>query len=41
MQVSPIEIEITFLAQPDKLITDVSIAGVSGGRTSIECILCA
>ncbi|KAG2032682.1 hypothetical protein BDR03DRAFT_935905 [Suillus americanus] len=38
MQVSPVEIENTILAQPDKLITDVSVAGVSGGRTSDERI---
>jgi hypothetical protein len=38
MQVSPAEIENTMLAQPDKLITDVSVAGVSGGRTSDERI---
>jgi acyl-CoA synthetase (AMP-forming)/AMP-acid ligase II len=38
MQVSPVEIENTMLEQPDKLITDVSIAGVSGGRTSDERI---
>ncbi|KAG2123809.1 hypothetical protein DEU56DRAFT_828795 [Suillus clintonianus] len=36
MQVSPVEIEDTLLAQPDKLITDASVAGVSGGRTSDE-----
>lgn len=36
MQVSPVEIENTILAQPDKLISDVSVAGVSGGRTSDE-----
>ncbi|KAG1758293.1 hypothetical protein EDD22DRAFT_972261 [Suillus occidentalis] len=36
MQVSPVEIENTILAQPDKLIVDVSVAGVSGGRTSDE-----
>ncbi|KAG1735173.1 hypothetical protein EDB19DRAFT_1910741 [Suillus lakei] len=41
MQVSPIEIENTILAQPDKLITDVSVAGISGGRTSDERIPCA
>ncbi|KAG1882795.1 hypothetical protein F4604DRAFT_1678288 [Suillus subluteus] len=35
MQVSPIEIENTILAQPDKLITDVSVAGVSGGRAAL------
>jgi len=38
VQVSPIEIENTLLAHPDKLITDVSVAGVSGGRTSDERI---
>ncbi|KAG0708432.1 hypothetical protein DFH29DRAFT_870961 [Suillus ampliporus] len=38
MQVSPAEIESTILAQPDKLITDVTVAGVSGGRTSDERI---
>jgi hypothetical protein len=38
MQVSPIEIENTLLAHPDKLIIDVSVAGVSGGRTSDERI---
>ncbi|KAG2033465.1 hypothetical protein BDR03DRAFT_967553 [Suillus americanus] len=38
MQVSPVEIENTILAQPDKLITDVSVAGVTGGRTSDERI---
>ncbi|KAG2362830.1 hypothetical protein BDR07DRAFT_1357078 [Suillus spraguei] len=38
MQVSPVEIENVILAQPDKLITDVSVAGVSGGRTSDERI---
>ncbi|KAG1742243.1 uncharacterized protein EDB91DRAFT_1236930 [Suillus paluster] len=31
MQVSPVEIENTIPAQPDKLITDVSVAGISGG----------
>ncbi|KAG2123811.1 hypothetical protein DEU56DRAFT_904108 [Suillus clintonianus] len=36
MQVSPVEIENLLLAQPDKLIIDVSVAGVSGGRTSDE-----
>ncbi|KAG2147416.1 uncharacterized protein EDB93DRAFT_1104094 [Suillus bovinus] len=38
MQVSPVEIEDTILAQPDKLITDVSVAGILGGRTSDERI---
>ncbi|KAG1722895.1 hypothetical protein EDB19DRAFT_1859208 [Suillus lakei] len=38
MQVSPVEIENTLLAHPDKLITDVSVAGVSGGRTLDERI---
>lgn len=36
VQVSPVEIEDTLLAQPDKLIIDVTVAGVSGGRTSDE-----
>ncbi|KAF9222994.1 acetyl-CoA synthetase-like protein [Gyrodon lividus] len=36
MQVSPMEIEETLLRQPDKLIIDVSVAGVSGGRTADE-----
>jgi acyl-CoA synthetase (AMP-forming)/AMP-acid ligase II len=36
MQVSPVEIENTLLAHPDKLIIDVSVAGVSGGRISDE-----
>ncbi|KAG2362835.1 hypothetical protein BDR07DRAFT_1484318 [Suillus spraguei] len=38
MQVSPVEIENTLLSQPDKLIIDVCVAGVSGGRTSDERI---
>jgi hypothetical protein len=38
MQVSPVEIENTLLAQPDGLITDVTVAGVSGGRTVDERI---
>lgn len=38
VQVSPVEIEGTILAQPDKLVIDVSVAGVSGGRTSDERI---
>ncbi|KAG0706265.1 hypothetical protein DFH29DRAFT_980527 [Suillus ampliporus] len=38
IQVSPFEIENALLDQPDKLITDVSVAGVSGGRTSDERI---
>jgi acyl-CoA synthetase (AMP-forming)/AMP-acid ligase II len=36
MQVSPTEIEDTLLAQPDSLITDVAVVGVSGGRTVDE-----
>ena len=36
MQVSPIEIENVLLSQPDKLISDATVAGVSGGRTSDE-----
>lgn len=35
-QVSPVEIENCLLDQPDKLISDVTVAGVSGGRTSDE-----
>ena len=35
-QVSPHEIETVLRAQPDKLIVDVCVAGVSGGRTSDE-----
>ncbi|KAJ7641374.1 hypothetical protein FB45DRAFT_900036 [Roridomyces roridus] len=35
-QVSPKEIEDALFAQPDKLISDVTVAGVSGGRTADE-----
>jgi len=35
-QVSPTEIEAALRAHPDHLIIDVSVAGVSGGRTSDE-----
>lgn len=35
-QVSPVEIEEVLMAHPKKLISDVSVAGVSGGRTSDE-----
>ncbi|KAG0706739.1 hypothetical protein DFH29DRAFT_980202 [Suillus ampliporus] len=38
MQVSPVEIEDTLLSHPNKLITDATVAGVSGGRTSDERI---
>ncbi|KAG2362836.1 hypothetical protein BDR07DRAFT_1405854 [Suillus spraguei] len=38
LQVSPVEIENTLLVHPDKLIIDVSVAGVSGGRTLDERI---
>jgi hypothetical protein len=38
LQVSPVEIEDTLLVHPDKLIIDVSVAGVSGGRTLDERI---
>jgi len=38
MQVSPVEIEDTLLAHPGKLIIDVTVAGVTGGRTSDERI---
>lgn len=37
-QVSPTEIEDVLRAHPDRLIVDVSVAGVSGGRTSDEKI---
>jgi len=36
MQVSPMEIEEALLRQPDNLIIDVTVAGVSGGRTADE-----
>jgi len=35
-QVSPVEIENCLLEHPGKLISDVTVAGVSGGRTSDE-----
>ncbi|KAF8962987.1 hypothetical protein BDZ97DRAFT_1758944 [Flammula alnicola] len=35
-QVSPVEIENCLLAHPAKLITDATVAGVSGGRTDDE-----
>ncbi|KAI0647999.1 acetyl-CoA synthetase-like protein [Trametes meyenii] len=35
-QVSPTEIENALLAHPEKFILDVTVAGVSGGRTSDE-----
>ena len=35
-QVSPTEIENVLLAYPDRLVSDVTVAGVSGGRTSDE-----
>ncbi|KAG2336454.1 acetyl-CoA synthetase-like protein [Suillus weaverae] len=38
MHVSPVEIEKTLLAHPDKLIIDASVAGVSGRRTWDERI---
>jgi acyl-CoA synthetase (AMP-forming)/AMP-acid ligase II len=34
--VSPVEIEGVLLAHPQRLIADVTVAGVSGGRTSDE-----
>ena len=37
-QVSPVEIENCLLEHPGKLINDVTVAGVSGGRTSDEKI---
>jgi acyl-coenzyme A synthetase/AMP-(fatty) acid ligase len=36
IQVSPLEIENVLLAHPGKLIIDVTVAGVNGGRTSDE-----
>lgn len=36
IQVSPVEIEDVILSHPEKLIIDVTVAGVSGGRTSDE-----
>jgi acyl-CoA synthetase (AMP-forming)/AMP-acid ligase II len=36
MQVAPSEIEDTMLAEPNKLIGNVAVAGVSGGRTADE-----
>ena len=36
MQVSPTEIEETLLRHPEGLVVDVSVAGVSGGRTADE-----
>lgn len=36
LQVSPTEIEDALIAHPGKLISDVCVAGVSGGRTSDE-----
>ncbi|KAJ7893270.1 hypothetical protein B0H13DRAFT_2527619 [Mycena leptocephala] len=36
IQVSPNEIEDVLFAHPEKLISDVSVAGVSGGRTADE-----
>lgn len=38
MQVSPVEIENILLAHPDRLISDVTVAGVLGGRTADEKI---
>ena len=35
-QVSPTEIENALLAFPERLVADVTVAGVSGGRTSDE-----
>ena len=35
-QVSPTEIENALLAYPDRLVSDVAVAGVPGGRTSDE-----
>ena len=38
VQVSPSEIEVALMAQPDGLIKDVAVAGVSGGPTQDEKI---
>ncbi|KAF7293339.1 hypothetical protein MKEN_01463900 [Mycena kentingensis (nom. inval.)] len=38
VQVSPKEIEDVLFAHPDKLVSDVTVAGVSGGRTADEKI---
>lgn len=38
VQVSPSELESVLLVQPDGLLDDVAVAGVSGGRTSDEKI---
>ena len=35
-QVSPTEIENAVLSYPDRLVSDVAVAGVSGGRTADE-----
>lgn len=35
-QVSPVEIENVLLSHPEKLVSDVTVAGVSGGRTDDE-----
>ena len=35
---SPVEIENVLLAHPDKLISDATVSGVSGGRTMDEKI---
>ena len=36
VQVSPSELEVALMAQPEGLIEDVLVAGVSGGRMSDE-----
>jgi acyl-CoA synthetase (AMP-forming)/AMP-acid ligase II len=38
VQVSPSELEVALMAHPDRLVDDVAVAGVSGGRTSDEKI---
>jgi acyl-CoA synthetase (AMP-forming)/AMP-acid ligase II len=38
MQVSPAEIENTLLEHPERLVSDATVAGVSGGRTVDERI---
>ncbi|KIY74168.1 acetyl-CoA synthetase-like protein [Cylindrobasidium torrendii FP15055 ss-10] len=36
IQVSPLELENVLLAHPERLVSDVAVAGVSGGRTQDE-----
>lgn len=36
IQVSPLELENVLLAHPERLVSEVAVAGVSGGRTQDE-----